>query len=74
MPRRVFHFSLRQCGPLACACQRWIGSTKPEGSVSPRSKTRAMRWRSSGSFSFEFSGVTFSGRLPSLTIHSAGSS
>ena len=42
---------------------------------SGRGRTRvAMRWRSSGSFSFEFSGVTFSGRLPSLRIQSAGSS
>jgi len=44
------------------------------GSVNPRAKTRAMRARSSGPFSFEFSGVTFSGGLPSLMIHSAGAS
>jgi hypothetical protein len=59
---------------VAFACQRWIGSTYPDGSVSPRPNTLAMRLRSSGSFSLEFSGVTFSGRLPSFRIQLAGSS
>jgi hypothetical protein len=35
MPRRSRHFSDRQRRPVARACQRCTGSTKPDGSVRP---------------------------------------
>ena len=45
----------------ACAFQRWIGRTKPVGVPRPRSKTRRMRARSSGSASFGSGGSTLKG-------------
>ena len=69
------HFSLIQRWPLGLARSRpGPAGYSRSATVRPRSNTRAMRSRSSGSFSLELDGSTFSGRLPSLMIHSAGSS
>ena len=69
MPRRSFQRSLRQRDDdlLASAFQRWIGSTKPLGTLSPWSNTRAMRARSSGSDKFGIAGIDVGRqrRLPS---------
>ena len=56
------------------AFQRWIGSTKPLGTSSPRSNTRAMRERSSGSGSLESAGIDIERQAASFCSQCAGSS
>src|SRR5450432_4633530 len=76
LPRRSFQRSLfqREEDLLASAFQRWIGSTKPLGTLSPWSNTRAIRERSSGSDNLESLGSTFGGRPASFCSQCEGSS
>src|ERR1700742_2919103 len=76
LPRRSFQRSLfqREADWPASAFQRWIGSTKPFGVFRPRSNTRAIRERSSGSDNFESLGSTFGGSLASFCSQWLGSS
>src|SRR5258708_6717483 len=76
LPRRSFQRSLfqREEDLLASAFQRWIGNTKPLGTLSPWSNTRAMRERSSGSDSFESLGSTLGGSPASFCSQCEGSS
>src|SRR6266404_3810603 len=72
LPRRNFQRSLRQ--RPASAFQRWIGKTKPLGTLRPWSNTRAIRERSSGSDNLESLGSTFGGNAASFCSQWPGSS
>src|ERR1700710_2620427 len=76
LPRRSFQRSLfqREEVSLASAFQRWIGSTKPLGTLSPWSNTRAIRERSSGSDNLESLGSTLGGNPASFCSQCEGSS